>query len=69
MTIWKDVTTPDDVPVMAYYTVTTTTENVSYNVFAGAPVPAIYVKSASIYRVAAQWDEYDAKIYELTTTH
>lgn len=69
MTIWKNVTTPDDVPVMEYYTVTTTTENVSYNVFAGATVPAIYVKSASIYRAAAQWDEYDAKIYELTTTH
>lgn len=67
ITIWKDVTSPADVPVIEYYTVTTTTENVSFNIFAGATVPSIYVRSADIYRAVEHWDEYDAKIYELLT--
>ena len=67
ITIWKEITSPSDVPVMEYYTVTTTSENVSFNVFAGATVPSIYVRSAATYRAAEHWDEYDAKIYEITT--
>lgn len=68
ITIWKDIKSPSDVPVMEYYTVTTTTENVSFNVFAGASVPSIYVRSAATYRAAEHWDEYDAKIYEISST-
>lgn len=69
ITIWKDITSPEDVPVMEYYTLTTTTENVSLNVFAHAAVPSIYVRSAATYRAAEHWDEYDANIYEVSTTH
>ena len=66
MTIWKTINSPADVPTAEYYTVTTTTENESFNIFAGATVPSIYVKSAETYRSAEHWDEYDAKIHELT---
>ena len=66
MTIWKAIESPADVPTAEYYTVTTTTENASYNIFAGASIPSIYVRSAETYRTAEHWDEYDAKIYELT---
>lgn len=68
MTIWKEITSPADVPVMEYYTVSTTTENTSYNVFAGAAVPTIYVRSAGTYRTAEHWDEYDKNIFEITNS-
>lgn len=69
ITIWKEIASPADVPVIEYYTVTTTTENVSFNLFAGATAPTIYVRSAEIYRTVEHWDEYDAKILDVPSTH
>ena len=65
MRIYKDVTTAADVPEIEIYTVSTTTENVTYNVFAGGATPTVYVRSAEIYRNAKNWNEYDIRIFEL----
>lgn len=65
MRIYKDVKTAADVPEIELYTVATTTENVSYNIFAGGATPKLYVRSAEIYRGAKNWNEYDNKIFEL----
>lgn len=65
MKIYKNVISEADVPEIEIYTVSTTSENVSFNVFAGGATPAIYVRSAGIYRNAPHWDEYDARIFEL----
>lgn len=65
MRIYKDVVSAADVPEIELFTVATTAENVTYNVFAAGAVPTIYVKSAGIYRQAENWDEYDSRIFEL----
>lgn len=65
MKIYKDVKTAADVPEIEIYTIATTTENVTYNIFDGGANPTIYVRSAETYRKSAHWDEYDAKIFEL----
>lgn len=65
MKIYKDVRTEADLPVIEIYTVSTTSENVSFNLFAGGATPSIYVRSAALYRNAAHWDEYDVRIFEL----
>lgn len=65
MRIYKSITSAADVPEIEIYTVSSTTENVTFNVFAGGATPNIYVKSAGTYRNAPHWDEYDARIFEL----
>lgn len=67
MTIWKTVESPDDLPVIEYYTETTTTGTASYNIFGGLTLaPQIYVRSAALYQQAPYWNEYNDRIVEVT---
>lgn len=69
VTIWKTVEAPDDLPAIEYYTLTTTTETASYNIFAGLRLaPQIYVRSAALYQQAPYWNEYNDRILEVAET-
>lgn len=65
MTIYKEVTSAAVVPVIELYVASSTTETVSYNIFASASVPTIYVYGAEYYRTAENWDEYDTYIFSM----
>ena len=63
VTIYRNVTNAADVPTLVQYQ--PSEDQVSYNVFEGIEVPAIYVYGASFYRQAPYWDSYDKQIYEI----